>query len=228
MPHLHGSLVGDVERVPHLCLMGLLQGVDPRVATARGRNVLRGNVVAKVPVLCMLLAICALRWQADHRKNTDGEEAAAVVAPEILRQVVCQGGGGCHCVPGHRGGLVVHHKMDQAPQEIWPMGPRSHESKRLRDAAVPFLASRTRLCAQSCQIDTCLVPHVGVEIVQGWAWADEVRRPERLEDVVGDLPDFFREGSQRSRPVLAVHGRCHLAWKHQEGCLQGLHSPLPV
>ena len=101
VPHVHGGFVWDVEGVACVFILCGLEGVDPWVASTCGCNVLGCNVVAEVPVLGVCLAVRTLRREANHRKHPDREEATTIIAPEILREVACQGGRGCHCVPRH-------------------------------------------------------------------------------------------------------------------------------
>mmetsp|Transcript_119600 Transcript_119600/g.168227 ORF Transcript_119600/g.168227 Transcript_119600/m.168227 type:complete len:221 (-) Transcript_119600:1146-1808(-) len=176
-PHLHGSLVGNEKGVPDVGFLRLLQRVDPGVATASGRDVLGSDVVAKVPVPRVLFSMRILRWQADDREDANSEEATAVVAPKIFRQVACQGRRGCHGIAGHRGGLIVHRKVDEAPQEVRPMSPGPHESQGLCNAALPGLAGFALLRTQGCQVDTGLVPHAGIKFLQRRALANQMRRP---------------------------------------------------
>ena len=89
MPHLDGGLVGHIEGVAHVFLLSSLQCVDPWVAATGGCDMLRGDVVAKIPILGMRFAVCALGRQANNGQDTNSKEATAVVTPEILREVAC-------------------------------------------------------------------------------------------------------------------------------------------
>ena len=73
VPHVDRSLVGHVEGIPYADSICVLQGVDPWVAPTRGRNMLGGDVVAKVPVPGVRVAISALWWQAFIKKKLNKE-----------------------------------------------------------------------------------------------------------------------------------------------------------
>ena len=225
MPHLYGSLEGNVKRVLDTLHFGFFQRVDPWMTSTRRGHVFWGNVVAQIPIPCMVLTLSTLWWQANCAENTNGEEATAVITPEVFRQMVSQRLWSCNCLPGHGRWLIVHDKVDEAPKQIGSMAPRPGHSEGFGDVTLDFSTSSALFWLQCSQVKICLAPHVMVELLQGGNFAHQMRWPKCFEDVVSDIPDLLSVNCEGSCPVLACHGWSNLPRKQQEGGLQRLNGP---
>mmetsp|Transcript_57809 Transcript_57809/g.150647 ORF Transcript_57809/g.150647 Transcript_57809/m.150647 type:complete len:212 (-) Transcript_57809:1194-1829(-) len=206
MPHLHRRLVRHEERIANTRHLGLVEVVDPRVAATSGGHMLRGHVVAEIPILRMRLAIRRLRWQPVHGEHPDCEEATAIVAPEVLGKVIRKCPRRRNSTARHRASLIVHDKVDEAPDKIGAIRQGAQLRQRLgnlRSLALGLLGARPG--SHRTEVHASLQPQAILGLCQRRIRADEMCRPQGAEDRVGHLPCLRGVRGQGTRPKAAMH-----------------------